>query len=122
MPGGAVRLVDLDPRWVMKDGKRISFVFKSPTLGEGMWIVMSESRPDLRDLWPAVHDAFPEGPFQADGYRRCFQTMNPKQMWQIVGCLDGASFETMTITPSIDGSAAGNWHGFITNCEIVGGI
>ena len=36
--------------------------------------------------------------------------------------IDVATFETMTVTPSLDGSAAGNWHGFITNGEIVGGI
>ncbi len=31
---------------------------------------------------------------------------------------DGPIFETMTITPSIDASASGHWHGFITNGEI----
>ena len=28
------------------------------------------------------------------------------------------NFATMTITPSIDASASGNWHGFIVNGEI----
>jgi hypothetical protein len=117
-----MRLLDLDPRWVLKDGKRIAFIFKSPTLGDDMWIAMGERRPPLADLWPAIAEAFPEGAFNAKGYRRAVQTMNPQQQWQIAGGLDGCSFETMTITPSIDGSPAGNWHGFITNGEIVGGI
>ena len=30
----------------------------------------------------------------------------------------GDTFDTMTLTPSIDTSAAGHWHGFITNGEI----
>ena len=28
------------------------------------------------------------------------------------------NFDTMTVTPSIDASGSGNWHGFITNGEI----
>jgi hypothetical protein len=30
----------------------------------------------------------------------------------------GDTFETMTLTPSIDGSGVGHWHGFITNGEV----
>lgn len=30
----------------------------------------------------------------------------------------GDDFETLSITPSIDASAAKHWHGFITNGEI----
>jgi len=30
----------------------------------------------------------------------------------------GASFETLTVTPSLDASRAGHWHGFITDGEI----
>jgi hypothetical protein len=33
-----------------------------------------------------------------------------------------ADFASLTVTPSLDGSAGGLWHGFITNGEIVGGI
>jgi len=28
------------------------------------------------------------------------------------------TFDAMTVTPSIDASASGHWHGFITNGEI----
>jgi hypothetical protein len=48
--------------------------------------------------------------------------MNRHQEWQIAGGIENASFQTMTLTPSLDGSPAGNWHGFITNGHIVGGI
>lgn len=43
--------------------------------------------------------------------------------WSLVGStVEAASFETLSVRPSLDGSAGGNWHGFITNGEIVGGI
>src|SRR5947209_4318799 len=42
--------------------------------------------------------------------------------WQIAGGIESAEFATMTVTPSLDGSKGGLWHGFITNGEIVGGI
>lgn len=31
---------------------------------------------------------------------------------------EGDAFETLTLTPSIDASAHGHWHGFITNGEV----
>lgn len=42
--------------------------------------------------------------------------------WAIAGGIENAAFETLTVTPSLDGSPGGNWHGFITNGEIVGGL
>lgn len=35
-------------------------------------------------------------------------------IWDLLGQDD---FETLTLTPSIDASASGHWHGFITNGE-----
>lgn len=50
----------------------------------------------------------------------------PEMAWSISGTkpIDPkAAFVTdLTVTPSIDASASGHWHGFITNGEIVGGI
>jgi hypothetical protein len=51
--------------------------------------------------------------------RRDVQPCNPDAHWQVAGGLEAADFATLTVTPSLDGSAAGNWHGFITNGEIV---
>lgn len=36
------------------------------------------------------------------------------KLWQRTG----DTFETLSLTPSIDASAHGHWHGFITNGEI----
>jgi hypothetical protein len=30
----------------------------------------------------------------------------------------GDTFETLSLTPSVDASASGHWHGFITNGEV----
>jgi hypothetical protein len=32
--------------------------------------------------------------------------------------ISGIDFETISVTPSIDASAAGHWHGFIANGEV----
>jgi len=39
----------------------------------------------------------------------------PEFMWNFQS---GAPFDTMTVTPSLDASASGHWHGHITNGEI----
>lgn len=47
---------------------------------------------------------------------------NPQQfpaderIWTVSG---GDSFENLSLSPSVDASASGHWHGFITNGEIV---
>jgi hypothetical protein len=50
------------------------------------------------------------------------QMANESFAWTVAGGIENASFEMMTVMPSIDGSAGGLWHGFITNGEIVGGF
>jgi hypothetical protein len=35
--------------------------------------------------------------------------------------MNGDDFERMTVTPSVDASQAGHWHGFINYGHIVGG-
>lgn len=52
--------------------------------------------------------------------------MKEDTSWSISGTVPNnpkAAFMTdCTVTPSIDASASGHWHGHITNGEIVGGI
>ena len=35
---------------------------------------------------------------------------------------EGETFETITVSPSVDASGFGHWHGVITNGELVGGL
>lgn len=128
-----MKLTDLDPRWLTFDGRRVGFIFRSPL-------------PAKRDWWQTCFvERFltfkgREGTYRFDGegyspdsqcgiVARCcreakewFQPCNPDHQWSIAGGIKDASFEALTVTPSIDGSAGGLWHGFITNGEIVGGI
>jgi hypothetical protein len=38
----------------------------------------------------------------------------PNMCWSITG----TDFSNLSVTPSLDASASGNWHGFITNGEV----
>lgn len=105
-----MKLVELDPRWIEKDNKRVGFTFFSPVQREGMgksrWrqscfseLTSSDEQFELLGDKPVQH-------------------CNPACAWKIEGGIENAEFETMTVTPSIDGSAGGLWHGHITNGEI----
>lgn len=103
-----MRLVDLNPNWVLKDGSRVGFTFLSPTGKQGNthWRQSCFAKPTPNDV---QDDLLGDAAVQ-----RC----NPAFGWTIAGGIENASFETMTVTPSIDGSAGGLWHGFITGGEI----
>ncbi len=125
-----MRLVDLDPRWLMEDGRRVGFIFISPC----QHVDGGHSHPPTP--WrqtcfvsPTPHEN-QEPPINLamadladkDGDFCWVQFCNPGCGWVVAGGIENATFETMTVTPSLDGSAGGLWHGHITNGEIVGGI
>jgi hypothetical protein len=97
-----MKLTELEPRWITSD----VFIFRNPTGGRD-WLSCK------RAAVPHQHRFF---------YEHC-----PDLVGQpIVGTKDeffwnfpaGGDFATLTVTPSIDASASGNWHGHITNGEI----
>lgn len=114
-----MKLVDLHPKWVMKDVQRIGFTFVSPT--NPKWrqscFAVKASHKEQRELFLKL-DPNPDN----DKWLPCVQGCNPECAWTIEGGIENASFETMTVTPSLDGSAGGLWHGHITNGQIVGGL
>jgi hypothetical protein len=99
-----MKLTDLDPQWITPD----LFMFRSPT-GHGNWLtckrIVMTGREQMDVLWPK------------DGCRKGWPIVPtvPEMAWKF----EGNDFETMTVTPSIDASASGNWHGFITAGAIV---
>ncbi len=109
-----MKLTELDPRWLMSDGMRAGFIFKSPT--DPRWyqscMIYQTPRGRQHDMFD---DALPE--FTEFGWTKV-QGCNPEQSWTILGGIENATFETMTVTPSLDGSPGGLWHGFITNGEM----
>jgi hypothetical protein len=112
-----MKLLDLDPQWLVRGGKRVGFTFISPV----------QHPPRVRSdgsisptIWRQSCFAAPTPSDDQDALLESFtvQHCNPSAAWKIAGGIDIATFETITVTPSIDGSAGGLWHGFITNGEI----
>lgn len=99
-----MKLIELDPKWLMIDDKRIGFTFVSPTNPKWRQSCFPNP-PRRREQWELFGDEDIQG-------------CDPNAHWNIEGSIDGATFETMTVKPSLDGSGGGLWHGFITNGEI----
>lgn len=103
-----MRLVDLDPKWLTMNGKRVGFTFLSPTGKQGP-VHWRQSCFAIAMPMRAQMQMFGGDPVQP-----CKQGV----AWTIEGGIENATFETMTVKPSLDGSAGGLWHGHITNGEI----
>jgi hypothetical protein len=118
--------------WLTFEGRRVGFIFRSPVNRDwwqtcfvecfermnqdvghahatGEWRFAGDSQAGIvRDSAPSVGSKY--------------QLCNPTCAWSVQGGIEGATFESLTVTPSLDGSKGGLWHGFITNGEICGGI
>jgi hypothetical protein len=93
-----MKLSDLNPRWfVLHDGgPRVGFTFNCPhcqhiRLGVS---IHDEGHRVISDQEPGAHP--------------------PGTVWNVVG---GSDFHDISITPSVDASSFGHWHGMITNGE-----
>lgn len=101
-----MRLSELDPQWLIDDGKRLGVTFLCPHCQKVR--VGAKSAPlSMRDQMRIFARDFPNNGGQ-------IVPMNESCSWTITG----ADCETMTITPSIDASKSGHWHGYVTNGEI----
>ena len=95
-----MKLTELKPEWLTPD----MFMFKSP-MGHGDWITCKRVPMSLKEQFDVIYPAH-KG-------KIVVQT-RPEMAWKF----NGNDFDTMTVSPSIDCSASGNWHGFIVNGEI----
>jgi hypothetical protein len=97
-----MRLIDLDPRWFALEagGPRVGLTFDCPCCRETR-------------IGVAFHHTGHEA--IEDEYIRAHGNGSPRFIWTLEA---GADFETLTLSPSIDASASGHWHGFITAGEI----
>lgn len=103
-----MKLTDLHPKWITLYGSTvplyIGITFRCPHCpdgerGETCYLAVYFTNPVDPDNWlPRIT---PLGKL-ADN------------VWNRVG----ESFENLTLTPSIDASKVGHWHGFITNGEV----
>lgn len=111
-----MRLTDLEPVWM---GDRQGILFRCPT-NRSNWLTVffaPTPRKEQYHLWGAVRP----GGLDEDGYPNDTYVVfcNPECGWAITG---GSTFDDISIMPSLDASASGNWHGHITAGEIVGGL
>jgi hypothetical protein len=98
-----MKLTDLDPRWyVFEDGgPRVGLTFECPCcLGTDkatrIGVVFHKQGHE------AIDDAY-------------ILARHPdEKIWTMVG---PDNFSILTLTPSIDASHVGHWHGFVTNGE-----
>jgi hypothetical protein len=104
-----MRLVDLDPKWLIYDGERVGFTFVSPTNNQYRQSCFSVAFDTHIQL-----DMFEEQLGEDVNVQPC----NEMAFWTITG----DSFDNLSVTPSINGAYGGLWHGFITDGKIVGGL
>lgn len=102
-----MKLLELDPRWLEKEGRRIGFTFFCPCCRKDRLTCFSEPTPFKQQVMLML-------PITGQEYGDRIDWVPSKSdfAWGIAG-----EFENLTVTPSIDASAAKHWHGFITNGE-----
>ena len=102
-----LRLTDLDPRWAkdFSDGPITRVNFECPHC-------KATGAPQMLSV--PFAPTIPDGVFQALGV----PWPNPHVMGGKVWQRSGEDFSTLSLTPSLDCSACGHWHGFITNGEV----
>jgi hypothetical protein len=95
-----MRLIDLEPRWyVLEDGGPVvGLTFDCPHCRQERLGVKFHHRG---------HEAMEDAHIMA-------KAPTTNHIWT----LDGDSFENLTLSPSVDASASGHWHGFIANGDI----
>lgn len=95
-----MKLSDLSPRWIKHiDTDKVGFTFLCPHCREIRLSIY---------FWP---------PIDPDGYFNNVVFVNDLKdirKWNRIG----ESFENLSLTPSIDASEHGHWHGFISNGEV----
>jgi hypothetical protein len=101
-------LLELDPAWLILDGRRVGFMFRSPKDPAWHQIVLAEPIDQRREQWRLAAEAVPDSKSQTAG---------PGVVWTFEGGIDAGDFSTLTVFPSVDGSAGGLWHGWIQNGE-----
>jgi hypothetical protein len=101
-----MKLTDLEPRWYeTTPGNRVGFTFECPhCAGSGSRLAVATHLDGTNmDPDPANLQQFATG----------------ETVWDVTS---GSSFADISLSPSVDASRHGHWHGFITNGEIAGGI
>ena len=108
-----MKLTELDPRWLIEGDQRVGFLFRSPS--DQLWYQCCMFAPtprakQIKLLSLALED------LQARGR---VQLSRPDFGWACRPDPALADFASLTLHPSVDGSAGGLWHGWIRNGEVI---
>lgn len=96
LQGVAVRLTEREPRWIKRDGAIDGVSFDCPC---------AKCLTAVAPCVPRrVYVLFAASPEETADERRWGKT--------------GETFDNLTLTPSIDMSASGHWHGFLQNGDL----
>lgn len=116
-----MKLTDLEPHIILKDNTPIGITFKCPhciinNIENYAWLTCFHQKTDSVSR--------PFGQYYC--IREALKNVPNIDYSNIVPCrkdfawtFSSNDFATLSITPSLDASASGHWHGFITNGEIV---
>lgn len=119
-----MRIAELKPVWIMRDGRYLAFVFLCPHCVKAKAekpLLLSCAIVPWREIFPKVgeENEFLDAWLPANGFpgygRGELVTCRPDFAWKKKG-----TWETLTVTPSIDASSSGHWHGHIQNGYITG--
>jgi hypothetical protein len=100
-----VRLTDLNPKWIAleENGDALGVTFLCPHCRQAHVGVYFAEPVDTNGV-PGIDPSLP-----------LFIAQHPENLyWHRAG----DSFDTLTLTPSVDVSKHGHWHGFVTGGEI----
>lgn len=120
-----MRLTELEPKWLTDRGKLRGVVFKCPHCRKEWLTCFFEPTPifssnEFPDWWKEHN--FPPPGTQSRMVIDALELDVMSEFSAFVPCKKdigwahtGNTFDALTITPSLDASAAGHWHGFITS-------
>lgn len=110
-----MRLIELDPKWLVVDGRRFGLVFRCPHCRKCYLSCFFVPMPHIAgdDYLDSQCALFATVLSEAEVY----ETVPCKRnyVWTASPVVAEATFDNLSITPSLDASASGHWHGFVTN-------
>jgi hypothetical protein len=109
-----MRLLDLDPRWIEHEGRKVGILLLCPHCKKTRLSCFFEPFPVLNGgAPPNQYWLFKKTPGVGEDEAAETVPCNKFSRWTRTS----DDFATMSIDPSLDASASGHWHGFITNGE-----
>lgn len=111
-----MRLLDLEPRWIEHYGRRVAFALRCPHCRTTWLTCTLEPTPTRQQHRNIAASGLPHEVCE-DGEPWSSEVVCCKSdiAWQIVG---GSTFDDLSVTPSLDASTSGHWHGNIVAGEI----